>query len=329
MARISGRYIAQRFVVSVLTIYILATLLFVLIHAMPGEIVDTLISPGMTTEQVTTLREQFGLTKPLPEQYIEFITSYLVFNFGYSLSTFEPVSQRIFDRLVPTLILFAPAFILQYAIGTVIGTYLGWHRGSKLDLLGFTSGLFIYSIPFFWLGWILLGILSFHLGWFPSGQMLPPFRTEFTWIEGIGNLIWHMTVPVLSLVLIGWAGPMLVMRTTLQDVVDADYVDFARMQGFPEPEVMTKFGARNALIPVMTQAIIGIAFMIDGSVIVETVFSWPGLGKLLVEAIFNRDLPTALAAFYMLGVLIVVLRFMTDIVYTYLDPRIEFGRPER
>lgn len=325
MARISGKYIARRAVISLFTIYALATLLFVLLHAMPGDILDTLIGPGMSQEQIQDLRTRFGLDKPMWRQYVSFITSYLIFDFGYSLSELEPVSSLIGRRLVPTLILFVPAFILQYAIGTTVGTYLGWNRGSKVDVLGFTGGLFMYSLPFFWLAWLLLGVLSFQLGWFPSGQMLPAFTTEYTWYEGLLSLITHMTIPVISLALIGWAGPMLVMRTSMQDVVDADYIDFARAQGYPESTVMTKFGGRNALIPVATQAIIGIAFLIDGSVIVETVFSWPGIGKLLVDSILNRDLPTALAAFYVLGVLIVTLRFITDIVYTYLDPRITFG----
>lgn len=325
MTRISGRYVVQRFAVSLLTIYILATLLFVLLHMMPGDIVNTMVGPGMSTEQIQNLKERFGLTKPLWLQYVEFVKNYLLFDFGYSLAELQPVSGLIWTRFVPTLVLFVPAFVLQYAIGAVTGTYFGWHRGSKLDLGGFVSGLSMYSIPFFWLGWILLGILAFWLELFPSGHMLPPYQTQFGWVEGTLQLVWHLTIPVLSLAIIGWAGPMLVMRTTMQDVVGQDYVDFARAQGYPEPTVMTKFGARNALIPVVTQAIIGIAFMIDGSVIVETVFSWPGLGKLLVDSIFSRDLPTALAAFYMLGVLIVSLRFLTDIAYTYLDPRIKFG----
>lgn len=325
MVRITGRYLFRRIAISVVTIYVLATLLFVLMHAMPGSPIDALIGPGMSTEQIENIEDRFGLNKPLWVQYIQFITSVAVFDFGFSIQTLEPVRQRIISRLVPTLILFAPAFMLQYSLGSIIGTYLGWKRGSKVDLAGFTAGLFMYSIPFFWLGWILLGIFSHELGWFPSGSMLPPYQSAFGWATAIPELLLHMTIPVLSLALIGWAGPMLIMRTTMQDVVDADYIDFARAQGYPEPTVMTRFGARNALIPVVTQGIIGIAFMIDGSVIVETVFSWPGLGQLLVNAIFSKDLPTALAAFYTLGVLIVILRLITDVVYTLIDPRIEFG----
>lgn len=325
MARISGKYIAWRFLVSVFTIYVLATLLFVLLHAMPGSAIDSMISPGMSDQQIENLRERFGLDQPLYLQYWEFIVSYLTFDFGTSTTTFEPVSERVIERIIPTLVLFVPAFVLQYAFGTIAGMYLGWKRGTRTDLFGFTGGLFMYSIPFFWLGWILLGIFSFRLGWFPGGNMLPQFQSDFTALEGTLSLLWHLTIPVLSLAIIGWAGPMIIMRTTMQDVVNAEYVDFARAQGYSESAVMTKYGARNALIPVTTQAIIGIAFIIDGSVIVETVFSWPGLGDLLVDAIFSRDMPTALAAFFMLGVLIVVLRFITDIVYTFLDPRIEFG----
>jgi len=325
MVRITGRYLLRRLLISVLTILVLASLLFVLMHAMPGSPIDGLIGPGMTTEQIEAIEEQFGLNEPLWVQYVQFMTSVVFFDFGISIQSLSPVRERIISRLVPTLVLFAPAFMLQYSLGSIIGTYLGWRRGSKTDLAGFTTGLFMYSIPFFWLAWILLGVFSYDLGWLPSGSMLPPFQTQFGWATAIPQLLLHMVIPVLSLALIGWAGPMLVMRTTMQDVVDADFIDFARAQGYDEPTVMTRFGARNAMIPVVTQAIIGIAFMIDGSVIVETVFSWPGLGQLLVDSIFSKDLPTALAAFYTLGVMIVALRFITDIVYTMIDPRIEFG----
>ncbi|GAA0657528.1 ABC transporter permease [Salarchaeum japonicum] len=325
MARITGRYILRRLGISAVTLYAIATLLFVLLHAMPGSPVDQLVGPSMTAEQIQNLEQRFGLNAPLWEQYVQFITNYLVFDFGYSVTSLEPVSERILDRLFPTLILFVPAFVLQYSLGTILGTYFGWKRGSKTDLGGFMAGLTLYSIPFFWLGWILLWVFSYQLNLLPSGHMLPPFASQFGWVDAVVNLVLHLTLPVLALALIGWAGPMLVMRTTMQDVVNADYIDFARAQGYPESTVMTRFGARNALIPVVTQAIIGIAFMIDGSVIVETVFSWPGLGKLLVDSVLAKDLPTALAAFYVLGVLIVVLRFLTDIVYTMIDPRIEFG----
>jgi peptide/nickel transport system permease protein len=325
MARITSRYLLRRLAISVGTVYVLASLLFVLMHAMPGSPIDALIGPGMSSEQIENIENRFGLNKPLRVQYIEFISSVALFEFGYSIQTLEPVRERILDRLVPTLVLFAPAFVLQYSIGSIVGTYLGWRRGDPIDFGGFSLGLFMYSIPFFWLGWILLGVFSYELGLFPSGSMVPPYTTSFEWFAAVTNLLLHMTIPVLSLALVGWAGPMLIMRTTMQDVVDADFVDFARAQGYDEPTVMTRYGARNALIPVVTQGIIGIAFLIDGSVIVETVFSWPGLGQLLVNAIFSKDLPTALAAFYTLGVLIIILRLLTDIVYTMIDPRIEFG----
>lgn len=325
MVRITGRYLLRRVVISAATIYALATLLFALMHAMPGSPIDSLIGPGMSAEQIQNIEQRFGLNQPLWVQYVEFITSVVLFDFGYSVQTLSPVRERLMARLVPTLVLFAPAFMMQYSMGTVIGTYLGWNRGSKVDLAGFTTGLFMYSIPFFWLAWILIGVFSYELGWFPSDSMVPPYTTSFAWFEAVVQLLLHMTIPVLSLALVGWAGPMLIMRTTMQDVVDADFVDFARAQGYDEPTVMTRFGARNALIPVVTQGIIGIAFMIDGSVIVETVFSWPGIGQLLVNAIFAKDLPTALAAFYTLGVLIIVLRLITDVIYTMIDPRIEFG----
>ncbi|MEF8825827.1 MAG: ABC transporter permease [Halapricum sp.] len=158
--------------------------------------------------------------------------------------------------------------------------------------------------------------------------MTTAFKSQFTMVELVGDILYHLFIPAMSLVVVGWAGAMLVTRTSMQEVLDKQYIYTARAKGLSPTTVKYKHAARNALIPVATQAIVGIAFVIDGSVIVETVFSWPGIGLMLVDAIANRDFPVALASFFMLGVLIVGMRLVTDIVYTYLDPRIKFGESQ-
>ena len=326
--RISFTYLAKRLVVSAFIIWALLTLLFVLLKAMPGDITSLLLNPNLDPEAIEQLKEQYGLDEPLWKQYTKWVASYATLNFGYSLQSPEPVVDIVLNRLPRTLVLFGTAFLLQYTVGIIAGIYFGWNRGSLLDRSGFLAGLTMYSIPFFWIGWMLLLVFSydsFGVAWLPDAHMTTAFQSEFTAWELIVDVGFHLLIPAGSLLLVGWAGVMLVMRTSMQEVVDAPYIETARAKGLSPATVKYKHGARNALIPVATQAVVGIAFIIDGSVIVETVFSWPGLGELLVAAILQRDFPVALAAFFGLGVLIVVMRFMTDVAYTYLDPRIKFG----
>lgn len=326
--RVSFSYLMKRLVVSVFIIWALLTLLFLMLKAMPGGIEAAYFSPEMTDEQWAALRERYGLDQPLWRQYLMWISSYAVLDFGYSTQAPEPVMSIIWNRLPRTLVLFLTAFLLQYTVGIIIGIYFGWFRGSLLDRSGFVGGLTLYSVPFFWIAWMLLLVFShgrWGVDWFPRGGMTERFVSDFTAFALFTDVVWHLILPAGSLMIVGWAGAMLVMRTTMQEVVHAPYIETARAKGLPPSTVKYKHAARNALIPVATQGIVGIAFAIDGSVIVETVFSWPGIGELLVDAILTNDFPVALAAFFWLGALIVFLRFLTDIVYTYLDPRIKFG----
>jgi peptide/nickel transport system permease protein len=326
--RISGRYLLKRLAVSVVVLWVLLTLLFILLKAMPGNMASLLLNPNLTAEDLRALREQYGLNEPLYVQYFKWITNYATLNFGYSLRNTEPVLALIARRLPRTLVLFGTAYLINLTVGTLAGIQFGWRRGSAEDKIGFSTGLTLYSIPFFWLAWMLLLVFSYSeypFSVFPSAHMTPAFESVFGWLDLIAGVLWHLFIPALSLALVGWAGNMLVMRTSMQEVLGKEYITMARAKGLSPTAVKYKHAARNALIPVATQAIVGIAFIIDGSVIIETVFSWPGIGLLLVEAIINRDFPVALAAFFMLGVLIVVMRLVTDIAYTYLDPRIKFG----
>jgi peptide/nickel transport system permease protein len=326
--RVSFQYLLKRLAVSVVILWVILTLLFLLLKAMPGDITTLLLNPNLDAEDLRALREQFGLNQPLWVQYLKWVRNYMVFDFGWSLLSKEQVTVTIARRLPRTIALFGTAFMLNYTVGVIAGIHFGWKRGSRTDRTGFITGLTLFSVPFFWIGWLLLLVFSykgFGVSWFPNAHMTSAFKSSFTLLELVPDILWHMFLPAASLVFVGWAGAMLVMRTSMQEVVDKPYIETARAKGLAPSTIKYKHAARNALIPVATQAIIGIVFILDGAVIVEAVFSWPGMGQLLIQAILNRDFPVALAAFYMLAFLIVVMRLMTDIAYTYLDPRIKFG----
>jgi peptide/nickel transport system permease protein len=329
MSRISARYLGKRIVVSYLTILVIMTVIFALTRAQPGSFVTSMVSPGMNAETIERLREQWGLNEPLWRQYIDFMINYQTGNFGRSPNWGVPVWDLFVRRMPRTLILFGAVFIVGYTVGPLIGMYLGWWRGSKKDQSIFVGGLLAYSMPAFWIAWLFLWLFDYQLGWFPSTYMLSPFaQYEPTAVNIMIDVLHHIALPLFSVVFIGWVGSMLIMRPTMNNVVDEDYVFLAQAKGLSERTVMIKHAARNALIPVTTGAIIALAFLIDGSIIIENVFSWPGMGQVIVTAVLNNDYPVTQGAFFLLGVLVVVMRLLTDVVYTYLDPRIKFGENE-
>lgn len=326
MTRISGKYLAKRIVVSYLTLLVIMSLLFVLLRSMPGSFITSMITPGMTGEQVERIRQEWGLNEPLWRQYINFMVNYQTGNFGRSPTHKTTVWSLIVRRMPRTIVLFGSTFLIGFVIGPLVGMYLGWWRGSSKDKRIFSTSLFVYSMPAFWIAWLFIWVFDYELGWLPSKYMFTQFP-EFQWTAFtiMRDVLYHIALPLMSLTFIGWVGSMLVMRPTMNNVTDEGYVFLARAKGLSERTVMIKHAARNALIPVVTGAIISLAFLIDGAVIIEKVFTWPGMGALIVAAVLNNDMPVAQASFFMIAVLVVIMRLLTDIVYTYLDPRIKFG----
>jgi peptide/nickel transport system permease protein len=326
MSRISARYLGKRLVVSYLTLLVIMSLLFVLIRSMPGSFIGSMITPELDPEDIQQLRETWGLNEPIWRQYIEFMLNYQTGDFGRSPTYREPVWDVIVRRLPRTLVLFGAAFLFQYIVGPLIGMYLGWWRGTRKDKSLFTSSLLVYSMPAFWLAWLFIWLFNYELGWFPSTYMFTKFASfEWTTTAIIVDVLKHITLPLISIASVSWVGAMLVMRPSMNNVTSEDYVFLAQAKGLSERTVMMKHAARNALIPVATQAIVGLSFLLSGSVIIENVFSWPGLGEVIVSSVLQRDYPVSQAAFFMLAVLIITMRLLTDVAYTYLDPRIKFG----
>ncbi|MFB6176757.1 MAG: ABC transporter permease [Halobaculum sp.] len=326
MTRISGRYLAKRLVASYLTLLAIMSLMFVLLRSMPGSFVTSLISSGMTQEQVEAIRATWGLNEPLWKQYVQFMINYQTGEFGRSPTMNTEVWDLVVRRFPRTAILFGATFLMGFVVGPLVGSYLGWFRGSSTDKGVWSSSMFLYSMPAFWISWLFIWLLNYELGWLPSAYMFTQFPTfDWTAFTVMRDVLYHILLPLASLSFIGWVGAMLIMRTQMVNVTDTGYVHLAKAKGLSDRTVMIKHAARNALIPVATSAILSLALLLDGAVIVESVFSWPGMGSLIVTAVLNRDFPVAQAAFFMLAVLIVAARLVTDIAYTYLDPRIKFG----
>ena len=331
MTRMSASYVIKRLGMSILVLWILVTFLFAMTMLLPGGLESHFASAELESSAQDEVQGDFSVDDSIASQYVSWTANYMTFDFGYSTQTAEPVTEVIMRRLPRTLALFGTAFLINYTLGTIAGIHLGWDRGSAKDTAGFIAGLSMYSLPFFWVGWLFLLFFSFEgfgIDLFPMAHMTTPFVSEFTALQLMLDVMWHLILPAFSLVVVGWAGAMLVTRTAMQDVTDKPFIRTARAKGLSNTEIKYKHAGRNALIPVVTQGMIAIAFIFDGAIIVETLFSWPGMGELMVDSILEQDYPVAMASFYMFGVLIVTLRLLTDVVYTYLDPRIKFGDTE-
>ncbi|WP_227354747.1 ABC transporter permease [Haladaptatus salinisoli] len=325
MSRISARYLAKRLVVSYLTLLVIMTILFVLVRSMPGSFINSMITPEMRPAQIERLRETWGLNEPLWKQYVNFMLNYQVGEFGRSPIRKVSVWSLIVRRLPRTIILFGAGFVVAYTVGPLVGMYLGWWRGTRKDKFTYTVGLTMYSMPAFWIAWLFIWLFDYELGWLKSQYMVNQFGiADWTPTIAMTNILHHIALPLFSIAFVGWVGAMLVMRPSMNNVTGEDYVFLARAKGLSERTVMMKHAARNALIPVATQAIVGLAFLIDGSILIEQVFSWPGIGELIVSAVLQHDYPVTQAAFFILAVLIITMRLFTDVAYTYLDPRIKF-----
>lgn len=329
MSRISARYLGKRLVASYLTLLVILTLMFVLIRWMPGSFIQQMVKPSMTAEQIAQIRARWGLDDPFWLQYFRFMVNFQLGHFGWSTTYNVPVWNLIARRLPRTIILFGTVYIVGYVVGPLVGMYLGWWRGTVKDQALFSGSLFIYSIPIFWVGWLLIWLVNYQLGLLPKKYMVTQFpQFDLTAINVIADFLHHLALPAFTVAAISWVGSMLVMRTQMNNVSDEDYVYLARAKGLSERTVIIKHAARNALIPVVTSAIVALAFLLDGSIIIENVFNWPGMGQLIVTGVIQQDFPVVQAMFFMLAVLIIVARLIQDVVYTYLDPRIKFGGNE-
>lgn len=324
---VNQRYIVRRFALMLLSLYIVLTVLFILFRLVPGDPFSTILDPRMSPAVKQRIIEMYGLDAPLYEQYILYMANVLRGDFGVSFYYGRPVFDIVFDRLTNTLALMLTAFVFSYAIGTYLGAYLAWIRGSLRERIEMTIVLLLRSTPVFWTGMMLLFLFAFELNWFPIGGMRG-FQAEYTgFFDKFFSIdfLYHLALPVVSLSLFYMGLPLLLMRNNLLEVLTEDYIDTARAKGLTDRRVMIHHAARNAILPVVTAFAIAIGFSVGGQVLIEQVFSWPGLGKEMVQSALRNDHPLSQATFFLLSVIVVTMNFIADLTYSYLDPRVRLG----
>jgi peptide/nickel transport system permease protein len=324
----TARLIATRLGERLLVLLVIATILFFMFRLMPGNPLAAYINPTFTQEQQDALMASFGLDKPLIVQYFIYIGNLLQGKMGESFFYHKSVGALVWEMLPNTLMLTLLSLILAYGFGVVAGILLAWRRGTALETGGIIYTLITRSAPEFWVGMIFLTVFSFKLKWFPaSGATSPGVIYDTYWQQLTSLDFWrHLVLPTLTMAFYLQGLPLLLMRNNMLDTMQEDFVTMARMKGLSEWKVMIRHAARNALLPVVTALALGIGYTIGGDVVVETIFSWPGLGRLLVRAVSSRDYPVAQGAFLVIAALMVFMNLVADILYYLIDPRVGRSR---
>lgn len=294
---------------------------FALIHLAPGDVSILLAGEGADPEYMQSVRETYGLDKPLYQQLGAYIGQLLQGDLGLSFRTREPVIGIIAERVPATLLLAGTALVISSVLGVAIGAVMARRPGSAIDTAVTTLSISLFSIPVFWLGLMLILLFAVTLRWLPSSGMMSIAGPR----EGVGYILdvaRHMILPVLSLSAV-WLGQYVrLSRASVSETLSEPYVTTARAIGFSERRVMTRFALRNAMLPIVTVLGLELGLLLSGAVLTETVFSWPGLGRLIYEAILSRDTPVIMGAFLIMSFTVMLAALLTDMLYAALDPRV-------
>lgn len=317
------RYVGRRLALAIPTILVIVVLNFVLLHLAPGDAADVLAneSTAATPEYMAQLRQKFGLDQPLYVQLFVYLKNVVTLDLGYSFRFEMPVAQLILSRLWPTLLLMATVFVMSVGFGVLLGTIAARNLNRWVDNMLSMFAILAYAVPAFWAGLMFIVLFSVHLGWFPTSGMeqIPAF--DGVW-RRLLDIVHHLVLPALTLSLFYNALYMRLMRSSVLDQYVLDYVVTARAKGLTERQITRRHVLRNAVLPVLTMAGVQFGGLFGGSVVVETVFGWPGLGLLAYESLFARDINVLLGIFFISACLVVVVNLVIDLAYSFVDPRV-------
>lgn len=336
-------YIAKRIIYSIVLVFFVLTVNFIIFELMPGNPIEFLAGSGrLRADQVDVIYELWGFADPLHVRYGKYIVNMLTGQFGISFLSKSSVSLEMSARLSNTLLLVGTSTILSIIIGIFLGVIAAYKRGKLFDSASVLASLVTYSLPSFWMGMIFLLIFSFNLHWFPSAGAVPA-RWALEWPEPawkgvilgtevaipslveIGGRIRHLLLPVVVLTLFSYGGWLLLSRATMLETLTEDYIATARAKGLKERTVLFKHALKNASLPLITSAALSFGFLLTGAIITEQVFTYPGLGKWIWDSIAFADYPVMQAIFFIIALCVIVANFISDILYGIVDPRIKYG----
>jgi peptide/nickel transport system permease protein len=325
--RLTGRgvrYVLRRLALAIPTVLTIVVLNFALLHLAPGDAADVLAGEAgsATPEYMTQLRQKFGLDQPIYVQLFVYLARVVTLDLGYSFRHGMSVTELIGSRLGPTLLLMLTVFALSVGLGVLLGAIAARNLNRWRDNLISLLAVLAYATPVFWAGLMLIIVFSIKFGWFPTSgiEQVAAFNEGFARVRDVAH---HLVLPAITLTLFYLALYTRLMRASVLDQYTMDYVVTARAKGLTEGQIAWRHVLRNAALPVVTMAGVQAGALLGGSVVVETVFAWPGLGLLAYESLFARDINLLLGIFFISAVLVVAVNLAVDVIYSLLDPRIE------
>ena len=314
-------YIGRRLLQTIPLLFGISIVLFAVIQAAPGGPEASLLETGrfIDPEVIEAYRQRLGVDQPVPVQYVRWLTTTLTGDLGVSFSTTRPVAEMIAERLPATLELMFSAFVLAALLAAALGVFSALRPYTILDHAATGLSFLGIAMPVFWFALILQMVFAVRLGW------LPVAGTETVGDTSFVDHVRHLVLPTIVLSFRYVAGWSRYLRASLLGVLRADYIRTARAKGLPERTVVGVHGLRNALIPVVSVMALNVADLFSGAVITETVFAWPGIGRMFVQAMFARDYPLLMGILLLGSTMVVVFNLVADVVYGVLDPRIRYG----
>jgi len=318
------RYLAQRLGQAAVIVAIVAAITFALIHIAPGDPFSAVMDNQNVNETVRqTLRAQYGLDRPLPEQFVRYVNSLAHGQLGWSFSHERPVLEVLGSALPNTLLLMGVALVGSFALGILIALIQVARRGSIIDYTLSAISLFFFSMPDFWLAILTLLAFAYWLPVFPVGGAVDPVMHESMGLGGrFLDRLWHLALPALTLMLLASAVVARYQRAALLDVLPADYIRTARLKGLTEREILRRHALRNALLPIIS--LVGLSFpaLLTGAFFVEKIFAWPGMGYAVMSAIGTRDYPLVVGGVIIGSIMVTLGSLLSDLLYAWADPRL-------
>lgn len=321
-----GQYILRRLLQTVPVVLLVVIVNFLLLQLAPGDLATVLAGEagGAPKEYIDALRARFGQDQPLYVQLMAYLGNLLTLDLGYSFRQSAPVLDLVLDRLGPTLLLMGATLVVSLVVGVGMGVLAAiWVRTWKDHLISVAAVVF-YAMPLFWVGLMLVLFFSIKLEWFPTSGMENVVAFHEGW-DRVKDIAHHLVLPTLTLSLFYIALYARLMRASMLEQRGLDYVTTARAKGLTHKQITTRHVFRNALLPVVTMAGVQFGALLGGSVVVEAVFAWPGLGQLAYQSLFARDYNLLLGIFFMSACLVVLINLLVDVVYVWLDPRIKMS----
>ena len=318
------KYIARRLIILLPELWIITVIVFTLMQLSPGDFLDQYrLDPSVSKETLQAMEKELGLDKPAVVQYFYWFGKLLKLDFGYSFYYRRPVATLISERLLGTFVLSLYSFVISWIIGVVLGVVSALKKYTLTDKILTVIAFSGLALPGFFLALVLL-YMAARTGWFPIGGMYSPETSRLDVWNAFKDIFWRLQLPAFTLTFGGFAGLMRYQRGTLLDVLNEDYVEFARAKGMPERVVIYKHALRNAINPLVTMFGGSLAGLLSGAVITETIFSWPGLGRLTYQALLQKDYYVVMASTVISTVLLIIGNLVGDILLAAVDPRIRY-----